>query len=161
MNTNIRPRAAHALTALLLTLSITGCSKPPPANSEPLVTAPDATDKASTIRGSITLNGMQVRYTAHLKKGRIASIDEVRSAQDGRSPQGTYSFYEARLVKYSGQAFAASEREEVEFDLHGAIKQSRADGGTPSAGEIDAIRNRAELLRSHALTQQAVQAHQY
>lgn len=161
MSTKIRPRAAHALSALLLTLAVTGCSKPQSANTEPLVTAPLVTDQAS-IRGSLTLNGMQTKYTAHLKNARIASIDEVRLTQGGRTPQqGTYSFYEARLVKYSGDAFAAAEREEVVFDLHGAIKESRSDAGTPSSGEIDAIRNRAELLRSHALTQQAVQAHQY
>jgi hypothetical protein len=161
MNTNIRPCAAHALTALLLTLAIAGCSKRPTANTEPLVTAPAATDDASTIRASIALNGMQAKYIAHLKNARIASIDEERSTQEGRSAHGTYSFYEARLVKYSGEGFKSLGHEQVEFDLRGAVKQAQSDGGTPSTEEIGAIRNRAELLRSHALTQQAVQAHRY
>jgi len=112
------------------------------------------------VRASLTLGATQSKYTAHLQKGRIASIDETRTMPDGRTARGTYSFYEARLVKYSGDGFASSGHEEVEFDLHGAIKQSHSDAGTPVGAEIDAIRNRAELLRSHALTQQAVQAHQ-
>jgi len=107
------------------------------------------------------MKGMQAKYTAHLKNARIASIDEVRSMQEGRTARGTYSFYEARLVKYSGDGFTSSAHEEVEFDLHGAIQHAQSDAGTPSTEEIGAIRNRAELLRSHVLTQQAVQAHQY
>lgn len=160
MSTRLRPRAAHALTALLLTLPLAGCSKPPPAKTGPLVTAPAPQDEGSSVRASLTVGATQSKYTAHLQNGRIASIDETRTMQDSRLARGTYSFYEARLVKYSGDGFASSGRVEVEFDLHGAIKQSHSDAGTLGVAEIDAIRNRAELLRSHALTQQAVQAHQ-
>jgi hypothetical protein len=160
MSTHLRPRVAHALTALLLTLPLAGCSKPPSGKTGPLVTAP-ASHEGSSVRAALTLGTSQSKYTAHVQNGRIASIDEARSTQDGRTTQGTYSFYEARLVKYSGDGLVSLGHEEVEFDLQGAIKQSRSDAGTPSAAEIDAIRNRAELLRSHALTQQTVQAHQY
>jgi hypothetical protein len=69
-------------------------------------------------------------------------------------------FYEARLVKYSGDGITVAGHEEVEFDLHGAIKRSQAGTGAVASDEIGAIRNRAELLRSHALAKMATQAHQ-
>lgn len=159
MNTTIRSHAASALTALLLTLFVAGCSKPPSAKTGPLVTAPEHPDASPAVRATLTLGSTQSNYTAHLTNGRVASIDEARTA-NGNSSQGTYSFYEARLMKYTGDALTSSGHEEIEFDLHGAIKRSQSDAGTPSTDEIGAIRNRAELLRSYALTQQTIQAHQ-
>jgi hypothetical protein len=160
MNTLTRSKTACALTALLLTLALAGCSKPPAAPSEPLVIAPAEPAADQTVQASISSNTFESKYTAHLKNGRIARIDETRSARDGHSARGTYSFYEARLIEYNGDAIDSAEHEEVEFDLHGAIKQSQGAAGPLGAAEISAIRNRAELLRSHALTQEAVQLHQ-
>jgi len=160
MNTATPSNAAFALNALLLTLALAGCSKPPSAQSGPLVTAPLQSADAQIIRASLRSGDIQSSYAAHVRNGRIATIDEARSAADGRSAQGTYSFYEARLVKYSGDGIAAVGHEEIEFDLHGAITRSQGGAGPLSTDEVGAIRNRAELLRSHALAKEAVQMHQ-
>jgi hypothetical protein len=159
MNMLTHAAAVRALNALLLTLAVTGCSKAPSAQSGPLVIAPTQTVADRTLRSSITSDNMETKYIAKLKNGRIAQIEETRSASDGRSAKGAYTFFEARLIKYSGDGINATGHEEVEFDLHGAIKRSQAGSGSLSLDEVAAIRNRAELLRSHALTQKEVQAH--
>jgi hypothetical protein len=161
MNTKIRSVSASALNALLLTLALAGCSKPPSAKSGPLVVAPlqDMTS-TQTVKELLTSNHIQSRYSAHFQNGRMTTIDEARTGPDARLSTGVYSFYEARLVKYSGDGLNFSGHEEVEFDLHGAIKRSQAENGELNPEEIGAIRNRAELLRSHALAQQAIETHQ-
>lgn len=158
-----RSIAACAQIALLLTLALAGCSKPPPAPSEPsvtepLVTAPAPTADTRQLKSSLTSNGIRSEYTANVQDGRIRSIDEDRAVSNGAT-HGTYTFYEARLVKYEGDALNSAGHLDIEFDMHGAITKSQAANGAASKAEIAAVRNRAELLRSRALTQLDVQGH--
>ncbi|HEU4602176.1 MAG TPA: hypothetical protein VFS24_09415 [Steroidobacteraceae bacterium] len=163
MTNSNRSIAACAQIALLLTLALAGCSKPPPATSEPsvtgpLVTAPTAPADTQRLKSSLTSNGIRSQYIAHVTDGRIRSIDEDRTGANSTA-HGTYTFYEARLVKYDGDALNSAGRLDIEFDMHGAVTKSQAADGAASKEEIAAVRNRAELLRSHALTQLDVQAH--
>jgi hypothetical protein len=160
MNIRLKSIITCALNALVLTLAFAGCSKAPPSPSAPLVTAPDQDSDAQSIRASLTSNAIRSTYTAHMKSGRIQSIDEERSSATLPAARGTYSFCEARLLRYRGDAIGGAGSIEVEFDLHGAIKSSHAATGAASAEQIAAIRNRAELLRSHALARQAMQVHE-
>jgi hypothetical protein len=160
MNARFRSTVERAQSALLITLALVGCSKGPSSPTEPLVTAPQPSARDTrALQSTLTANDIRSQYTAHVKDGRVVSIDEKRISPSGQSAQGTYSFYEARLVKYSGDAINTLGNIEVEFDLRGAIKHSNLGNDGASTAQISAIRNRAELLRSHALTQQEVQAH--
>jgi hypothetical protein len=160
MQQHARRKNHRAQNALLLTLLLTGCSKSPSPPSEPLVTAPPATSQ-SDIRATAIFNGVQSKYVGHMKAGHLQSLDEERAGTAGAVTHGEYSFYEARLVKYRGDALMSQGGVELEFDLHGALTKSQSASGVPvSAEEISAIRNRAQLLRSHALAARDTQMHQ-
>ena len=44
-------------------------------------------------------------------------------------------------------------------DMQGGLISASGSSGQPGDSEINAIRNRAQLLRSHALTRRSVQGH--
>jgi hypothetical protein len=149
-----------AQNALLLILLIAGCSKSPTPPSEPLVTAPPAPATQGDISATAVFNSVPSKYVGHLQDGRLQTIDEERTTADGAAAHGEYSFYEARLMKYRGAALTSQGTIELEFNLHGALTKSHsANGALVTAGEISAIRNRAQLLRSHALAARDTKMH--
>ncbi|HKS58159.1 MAG TPA: hypothetical protein VJS12_22880, partial [Steroidobacteraceae bacterium] len=79
--------------------------------------------------------------------------------QRADSRQGTYDFRGARLLHYSGSGLSTADPIELRFDLQGALTLSKAGAGAVPAEEVSAIRERAQLLRSHALAQRSSRDH--
>lgn len=168
----IKGIAAGATAAVVLTLSLfAGCSKQepapalsamqtkqpaPPSRHEEAMPEKDPAD-GSSVTAKIDAAGIPVKYTAHFDGDKLTRIDEVRNA-DGR--QGAYDFYGARLVKYSGAATASAATLLIEFDMQGTVESAQADPSPMAHSEINAIRERAQLLRSHALAQRETRMHQ-
>jgi hypothetical protein len=63
-------------------------------------------------------------------------------------------------LEYDGAALKSAATLKLRFDVQGSVITASADGAAASAEEIAAIRSRAQLLRSHALAQQATRTHQ-
>jgi hypothetical protein len=110
----------------------------------------------TTLTAKLAAAGIPTKYTAHFEADKLVRIDETRQLDQRR---GSYQFYGARLVKYSGAAVGSPQTLELEFDLQGALKSEQANSGTAAATELSAIRERAQLLRSHALAQRSTRAH--
>lgn len=162
--TRLIRKIPHALTtALLLASIVTGCTKKQPATAEtspvaeeqslsPLDTAADG----NSLTAKITTAGIAAKYTAHFDADKLTRIEETRTA-DGR--QAAYEFYGARLLRYSGAATASAATLALEFDMQGGVMSAKATPGPLAESEISAARNRAQLLRSHALAQRSTRAH--
>lgn len=152
------PRILFIATLLLAA----ACSKEPaPATSpgKPLVeqsAADPAPATADEFRGSFAPGGIAATYSARFREGKIQSLAETRKAT---SQTGTYEFLGARLMKYSGAALNSNETIELQFDEQGKVISARAGDKEVSAEEITAIRDRAQSLRSHAVSQYAVKGH--
>jgi hypothetical protein len=144
----------------LLLFALVACSKEPdPAPSAPLVAAiPQAADTASnsqTLSSRITAAGLAATYQATFEDSERVRIAEQRA--DSR--RGEYEFRGARLLHYSGGGLSSPDTIELRFDLQGAVTLSKAAAGAVPAEEVSAIRERAQLLRSHALAQKTTQGH--
>lgn len=154
------PRIPLFIATLLLAA---GCSKEPtPASapSPPLVERSAADPvPASTeeFRGSSAPGGIAATYRARFKEGKIQSLEETRQAT---SQTGTYEFLGARLMLYRGAALNSNDSIELQFDEQGKVLQARAGDKSVSAEEITAIRDRAQSLRSHAVSQYGVKGHE-
>lgn len=145
--------------ALLATVS---CSKQP-ATSAPLVEQSAADPKTADVdefHGSFAPGGIQASYRATFNDGQIRTIDETRQpTAAAAAPRGIYEFRGARLLKYQGAALRSADNLALEFDLQGKVLVARAGEKNASAEEISAIRDRAQLLRSHAVARHAVRGH--
>jgi len=157
---------ALIIAAAMTSSLVAGCAKkepqadiaaqaaPAPANTE--VTPEHDPADGSLLTAKVDAAGIPVKYTAHFDGDKLTRIDEVRNA-DGR--QGEYDFYGARLVKYSGAAVASAATLLIEFDMQGAVASAQADPSPLANSEINAIRERGQLLRSHALAQRETRMH--
>jgi hypothetical protein len=149
----------------LILLALGACSKEPaPAASTPPPSAPlvaalpsahDAVAKVRTVSSRIDATGVAATYEATFEEGERLRIAERRA--DSRS--GEYEFRGARLLHYSGGGLSSAAAIELGFDLRGAVTLSKAGAGPVPDEEISAIRERAQLLRSHALAQQTSRDH--
>ena len=99
--------------------------------------------------------GVPTEYSVDFSANKLRSIAEVRTAADRRA-QGRYEFYGARLTRYSGEQLQTTGAVQLEFDLQGALVSKVPD---VDATQVEAIKTRSQLLRSHALAQQAARAH--
>ncbi len=143
----------RAACAVLLAGSLlTGCSK-----QEPVATEEEdwLLDSADTLRAEVKAGGIDTSYVAHFDGTQIKRISEVRKAGAGNAAKGEYEFNGARLMRYQGAALLGAQDIELTFDMQGALVSS---GGADDA-EVSAIRNRASLLRSLALTKRTTQSH--
>lgn len=153
------PRIPLLIAMLMLA---TACSKEPKqvtAPSKPLVEQSAADPmQASTaeFHGSFAPGGIAATYDATFKEGKIQSLAETRTAT---SQTGTYEFLGARLMKYSGAALNSNDSIELQFDEQGKVITARAGDKEVSAEQITAIRDRAQSLRSHAVSKYAVRGH--
>ena len=153
----------RSLQTGLIVLALGACSKEPAAPSTPLVAAvPQATQSAhdtkptaQTLSSHINAAGVAATYEASFAEGERLRIAEQRA--DSRS--GEYEFRGARLLQYSGGGLSSAEAIELQFDLNGVLTLSKAGAGPVLAEEVSAIRERAQLLRSHALAQKATRDH--
>lgn len=154
------PRCPLLLATLLLSA---GCSKestPIATPSTPLVEqrAADPVQKPSDeFRGSFAPGGIAATYRAKFSEGKIQSLEETRKAS---AQSGTYEFLGARLMKYHGAALNSNDMLELEFDEQGKTVKAKAGEKDASAEQITAIRDRAQSLRSHAVSQYNVKGHE-
>lgn len=150
------------LSSLIVVVMLAACSKePPPATppSAPLVEQSAADPKQTAtdeFRGSFAPGGIAATYRATFSEGKIQRLEETRKAT---SQTGTYEFLGARLMKYHGAALGSSDTIELVFDEQGKVVTARAGDKDVSPEEIAAIRDRAQSLRSHAVSQHSVQGH--
>jgi hypothetical protein len=150
----------RSLQTGLILLAFSACSKQPaPPPGEPLVTAVEqqhgAQPNAPSINSHINAAGLAATYAATFEAGERLRISEQRD--DSR--RGDYEFRGARLLHYSGGGLSGPDAIELAFDLQGALTLSKSETGTVPAVEVSAIRERAQLLRSHALAQKSSRDH--
>jgi len=153
-------RTCRSLQTGLILLALGACSKepaPPQTTSLAPTVAPAkaaATD-ARTVRGRVNAGGIAATYDATFAAGERVRIAEQRA--DSRN--GEYEFRGARLLHYSGAGLSSAEPIELRFDLQGALELAKSGSGSVPPQEISAIRERAQLLRSHALAQKSDHDH--
>ncbi|WP_129640959.1 hypothetical protein [Peristeroidobacter agariperforans] len=147
------------IATLLLAAACSKEPKPATAPSTALVeqsAADPAQGSMDEFHGSFAPGGIAATYSAKFKEGKIQSLEETRQAT---SQTATYEFLGARLMKYSGAALNSNDTIELEFDQQGKVLRARAGNKEASAEEIAAIRDRAQALRSHAVSQHDVKGH--
>lgn len=98
-------------------------------------------------------------YRAHFNDAQLARLDEIQGSR-----RTSYEYNGARLRLYTSTS--AGIRLQMEFDERGRLLRSTrqkngASSTTASNEDIDAVRNRSALLRSHALAQKEIQAHAF
>jgi hypothetical protein len=149
----------RSLQTGLILLALGACSKQPtPPPSAPLVTARTAAATpgvALKVSSQLNAAGIAATYDATFEDGEHMRIAEQRA--DARN--GEYEFRGARLLHYSGSGLSSAEPIELRFNLQGALELAKSGNGTVRPEEISAIRERAQLLRSHALAQKSTQDH--
>jgi hypothetical protein len=107
------------------------------------------------VSGHINAAGIEATYAATFGADEHLRIAEQRA----QSRNGEYEFRGARLLHYSGSGLTSAGPIELGFSLNGALTLSKAGAGAVPADELSAIRERAQLLRSHALAQQSSRDH--
>jgi YD repeat-containing protein len=118
------------------------------------------------LSSSVTAAGVPTRYDAYFDGQQLKVIVESRQGA-AAAEHGEYQYLGARLLEYAGGALASTTETagdiELKFDTQGRLLSAR-DREDPSRtieqAQIDGLRARAELLRSHALAQRSVSAHQ-
>jgi hypothetical protein len=159
---NLMFSTCRSLQTGLILLVLGACSKeaPAPTPGTPLVAAvpqtQDTPAPADTLNSHINAAGIAATYQATFG----VEQQQVRIAErraDSRA--GEYEFRGARLLHYSGNGLSSADPIELRFDLQGVMTLSKAGAGAVPADEVSAIRERAQLLRSHALAQKTSRDH--
>ena len=153
-------RTCRSLQTGLILLALGACSKEPAASqttplAPPVVATQAAPADALTVHGRANLAGIAATYAATFEAGERVRIAEQRAG----SRNGEYEFRGARLLHYSGAGLSSAEPIELRFDLQGALQLAKAGSATVPPEEISAVRERAQLLRSHALAQKSDRSH--
>ena len=112
-------------------------------------------DSGDTLRAETKAGGVETSYSAHFDGTHLKRISEVRTPSGGSKKQGDYEFNGARLTRYKGAGLLSDAEMELTFDLQGALIESQG----ANDAEVSAIRERASLLRSLALTKRTTQSH--
>ena len=147
-------RTCRSLQTGLILLALGACSREPaPPQSTPLAPAiapaKTATANAPTLSGQLNAAGIAAKCDASFADGEQLLIHEQRA--DART--GQYEFRGARLLHYSGNGMSSADSLELRFNLQGVLESAKSSAGAVAPEEISAIRERAQLLRSHALAQ--------
>jgi hypothetical protein len=178
MNSKYLTCCQLALPAIATMLLVSGCSQRHPAQSAaPPVpqdsqspsaapaaanvqseTAPAPEDSGSVVRGAFAPGGLATTYEAHFRDNQLQRITEQRKSTGG-ADNGNYGFYGARLMQYQGDALHSGARIELKFDMQGSVIASSSSAGKVSDAQINAIRTRGQMLRSHAMARRATQGH--
>ena len=150
----------RSLQTGLILLALGACSKEPalphPTPLAPAVApAKAAAADAHTLSSHLNAAGIAAKYDATFEEGERLRIVEQRA--DSRT--GEYEFRGARLLHYSGAGLSSAEPIELRFNLQGALELAKAGAGSVPPEEVSAIRERAQLLRSHALAQKTNRDH--
>ena len=168
----------NATIPLLLATLLAGCAKQEPptpqASPAPAAQAPATQeDDPNVMRAKLNAGGVTASYAAHFDSEKLVRIEEERRAQDGAAFSGEYTYQGARLLNYRGAKFAAPDRSpsgasagaqerppatlNLEFDMQGKLQSGQ--GPDINEEDVAALRNRAQLLRSHALAQRTSRGH--
>jgi hypothetical protein len=163
--------------------ALTGCGQDDPSSGrksvggtlppEPLVIAPPPTPTSvlaeeRSQRFETELGGSQTTYVPKFQRGQLIEITEERATR-GDLARARYEFQGARLLRYSGASLDGAsldgasrdpnEQLEIEFNLQGAVISARRGAKPAPQEDIAQVRAHAQLLRSHALAQQATRTH--
>jgi hypothetical protein len=120
-------------------------TKPPLPNTA--TTLVDAADRPS-LKARIQTGDQHTEYRAYFDGAQLTEIKEA---------DATYHYRGARLLKYTQSSPQGTTL--LELDDQGRVVRATNGGRALAQTDIDAIRTRAQLLRSHALAQQASRSH--
>jgi hypothetical protein len=161
-----KPTARILQYALLLSTVVlaSGCSNHEESSNDPASAraqmllapyAPAGSPDIVTADGAV--GGMRTGYAARFEQEQLTRIVEIRGdAAD--EVNGDYTFRGARLLQYNGATLNGTGTIAVNFDINGVLQS--ATGAPVTAEDLASIRNRAQLLRSLALTRRSTQRHQ-
>lgn len=143
----------------------------PAAGNTPVNDASAESTAAPPISGQVTTPAGTADYLAYLEGERLVRIEEERTLVD-RVTRAEYQYQDGRLLRYIEMNRVRSTPEggagtdimlDFAFDDTGELLAARKTIGEqparPQESEIEAARNRADLLRSHALALQATRTH--
>jgi hypothetical protein len=160
------PSAARLPVSLALCVLAAACSREEPVTARPPITPviepgqnPHLTDKGRVLSAELNAGGVATSYDAYFTNGRLTRITEQRARSAGDPARGEYEFLGARLLRYRGAPPEGEGALALELDMQGRVVEARIEGRAASEKEIGEIRSRAQLLRSHALTQDAARTH--
>lgn len=164
--------AVFASVIAITILLVSGCSQkqpsappaPPSSSTNPAAATAQDQGVTSDVAGPgeqklvahVAAGGLPTQYTAYFEQEKLTRLEETRDADQRR---GSYEFYGARLVRYSGAAVDSGASVTFELSMQGAVESSSSDDNKATDAAISALRDRAQLLRSHALAQRAAHAH--
>jgi len=165
---NDRIHSLFALPAIATMLLLSGCSERhsaqiPSAAPTPAAAQPESSsaleDPGNVVKGAFAPGGLATTYEAHFQDNQLQRINEQRKTAGGAAAGGEYSFYGARLMQYQGVALQSDARLELKFDMQGSVTAANSSAGKVSDEELSGIRNRAQMLRSHAVARRGTQGH--
>ncbi len=128
-------------------------------------------DDEPPVEATLTTGDTTASYTAHFEGGALVSIQEDRDHGITGKAAAEYQFKEGRLLRYIERSRrtdgTGSKPADVELnfafddtgELLAATKTVNDSGAKPEMTEIDGARNRAALLRNHALALRASREH--
>lgn len=155
----------HGIVPILaLAAAFAGCSdRKPAAAFTPVEHEPTMEEKArqqDMLEATLGTGAASATYVASFDAGKLQSIAEARTPPAAAARRGNYVFYGgARLTQYSGAALLSDATVDLRFDMQGALICASGSAGRPGDDEVSAIRNRAQLLRSHALARKSTRDH--
>ena len=151
------------MSLLFAALLIMGCSEKREAPAQAPRAAATATEDRpaqndpNTTRAKLNALGIPTDYAARFDADKLVSIAEQRQPPGGATLDGEYFFEGARLIRYRGAKVSQPARLDLQFDMQGALQSGAGPDVTPD--DIVAIRDRAQLLRSHAVAQRSARGH--
>jgi hypothetical protein len=158
MNANYKKTVPLSIIFICVICTAAACGKSEEQTVQvPLVTAAAQTEPAMP-KIQIEAGGGSASYTPHYEGDQLVEIREERSGANDMV-QGRYEFRGARLMRYEGASFEDDDELSVEFSLDGALVAARKGDRQAPDEELAQLRRRAQLLRSHALAQQASKTH--
>ena len=127
-------------------------------NSPSLARDSTAKSNASVFQGELRTGGDISLYRAGFKDGHLIWLEEDRSNGTPQLLHARYEFKGALVMRY-----ADTSPMEVNFDSNGRptgiAKNGQSLKVSEQSADINAVRHRAELLRSHALAASEIRAH--
>lgn len=152
---------AAALSASFLLAACSERHAAPAASTanEPEPPMPEDDPSQDVLKAALPMGTVPATYQASFDDGQLKRIAEERKPQGAAARRGNYVFYGARLMEYSGAALQSDATLELRFDMQGGLMSAAGSAGRPDDAEVSAIRNRAQLLRSHALARKSTRGH--
>lgn len=140
-----------------------------PSEAAEASTATSVAPAERPLEGTLVSGSVTSQYSATFRQGALVSIQEDRDAGTAGKAGAEYQFKEGRLLRYIelGTRNDDAGKQQVEFDfafddtgeLLAARKTVNDTAMKPDDADIRAARNRADLLRNHALALNASREH--